>query len=294
MDVTDINRLLGSGHYSPADLEQVDNLCRNYPMFSLAHVLKVRIMETLGRDKDTALKKAAVYVADRRMLRQLVTEVTRVSGEEGEALPEEPEGIRFSDEPHREADVIIVQHAPYAGPGQVASVEPGSGTGTGVGDHLLELDEEEPAASFVLETEEENLEENLMEGVAKEDAEMEEPGTEEPATPAIDVVEPEEEHAETPGETTPKEDSNRLILNFIKEDPGPIRPNKQTRITKDVSLASIREHDGFITDTLAQIYVKQGLFAKAIYAYEKLSLKYPEKSAYFAAQIEKIRNINHS
>jgi hypothetical protein len=88
--------------------------------------------------------------------------------------------------------------------------------------------------------------------------------------------------------------SNHLITSFIKGEPGPIRADQATSLKGDVSLASIREHDGFITDTLAKIYVKQGLYAKAIYAYEKLSLKYPEKSAYFAAQIEKIRNINHS
>jgi hypothetical protein len=93
---------------------------------------------------------------------------------------------------------------------------------------------------------------------------------------------------------TQEKSNNQLISSFINEEPGPIRADKETNLKGDVSLASIREHDGFITDTLAQIYVKQGLFAKAIYAYEKLSLKYPEKSAYFAAQIEKIRNINHS
>jgi len=96
-------------------------------------------------------------------------------------------------------------------------------------------------------------------------------------------------------EDTPEgNNDNDLIASFINGEPGPIRADQKTRLKGDVSLASIREHDGFITDTLAQIYVKQGLFAKAIYAYEKLSLKYPEKSAYFAAQIEKIRNINHS
>ena len=79
-----------------------------------------------------------------------------------------------------------------------------------------------------------------------------------------------------------------MIRSFISDDPGPIRADQLSVPKIDVSLASIREHDGFITDTLAKIYVKQGLYAKAIYAYEKLSLKYPEKSAYFAAQIEKI------
>jgi tetratricopeptide (TPR) repeat protein len=38
-----------------------------------------------------------------------------------------------------------------------------------------------------------------------------------------------------------------------------------------------------VTETLARIYEKQGNLQKAIDAYRKLALKYPEKSAYFAA-----------
>jgi uncharacterized damage-inducible protein DinB len=84
-----------------------------------------------------------------------------------------------------------------------------------------------------------------------------------------------------------------LIDQFVNEEVGAIRADKKTNLQGDVSKKSVQEDESFITDTLAKIYIKQGLYSKAIYAYEKLSLKYPEKSIYFATQIEEIKKITN-
>jgi hypothetical protein len=80
-----------------------------------------------------------------------------------------------------------------------------------------------------------------------------------------------------------------LIDDFIQKQPKIVPPSENKEPQADISIQSISENQDLITDTLAKIYIKQGLYEKALLAYEKLSLKYPEKNIYFAGQIKMIK-----
>lgn len=61
-------------------------------------------------------------------------------------------------------------------------------------------------------------------------------------------------------------------------------------VAKDLASRSISEDSDIISLSLAALLEGQGHYEKAITMYEKLSLFYPEKSTFFAAKIEKLKN----
>lgn len=82
---------------------------------------------------------------------------------------------------------------------------------------------------------------------------------------------------------------NEPIKHYIQEQ----IETKKTKIPpsktyKPKSIETI-DFEEIISETLAKLYIKQGHKEKGIRMYDKLILKFPEKSVYFASEIEKLK-----
>jgi hypothetical protein len=85
---------------------------------------------------------------------------------------------------------------------------------------------------------------------------------------------------------------NVIIDNFIKQNPKISKVSKDAE-KKDVILEE-KQDSYLMTETLAKVYLEQNKYENAIKAYEILSLKYPEKSGFFADQIKRIRILQNN
>ncbi len=114
----------------------------------------------------------------------------------------------------------------------------------------------------------------------------------------LEMVESKPDLVDFPAELTPKESKTEekidLIEQFIKVNPT-IQPRIENTHMRsehfELREVSESENDEFITETLSRIYLKQGHYQKAIESFKRLSLKFPEKSVYFAQQIEEIKKL---
>jgi tetratricopeptide (TPR) repeat protein len=81
-----------------------------------------------------------------------------------------------------------------------------------------------------------------------------------------------------------------IIENFIKTKPS-IAKNKSVMPADTTDLAEKNLHygDNIVSETLVEILLKQGKKDKAIEVLKKLIWKFPQKKAYFAAQIEELK-----
>ncbi len=118
-------------------------------------------------------------------------------------------------------------------------------------------------------------------------------------------IQREEKIQKTPVQAVSKEDKGdgvslsrkrkeEIINSFIDSNPKiRISPSKTTVTTNPVDTESTAP-EALMTETLARVYLEQKNYKKARLAYRILSLKYPEKSGFFADQIRAIQELEEN
>ncbi|HSY77090.1 MAG TPA: hypothetical protein VK890_09560 [Bacteroidia bacterium] len=80
-----------------------------------------------------------------------------------------------------------------------------------------------------------------------------------------------------------------IIERFLTNEPRISKPKVAFFNPSKAAKLSVIDDESLVSETLAKIYLGQGNLHKALKAYESLLLQNPEKSTYFAARIEEIR-----
>ncbi len=81
-----------------------------------------------------------------------------------------------------------------------------------------------------------------------------------------------------------------MIDKFLADNPK-IDPNRSTTSSRNIAKEQMIQPEALMTETLARIYLEQKNYGKAIQSYRILSLKYPEKSGFFADQIKTVKQL---
>ena len=104
------------------------------------------------------------------------------------------------------------------------------------------------------------------------------------------IIRDENNTQETLVQNNSKDKKFALIDKFIVAKPK-IKPVTKEATKFNIAKAQMLQPETLMTETLARIYVEQKNYKSAIQSYKILSLKYPEKSGFFADQIKAIKQL---
>ena len=311
MNRNDFLNMIGSrAPVNRSMLGEVYELIDMFPYFQSAHMLLLKGLKDNDDIKfSRQLHNSAVHIADREVLYYLLKTDKKDEPEQEKSIAAEPEPDNQTNtgsstetqqtviESAKNSEFLISEIEKDSGePGSEEQVE-SSSEGTGHNVLMSESSENIDSSSVILimDENEQGDEEKIFfmdPGFSVSDKEdLLELDTDyksiEPATAEsgnTEVV------SETGRQGSRKQLQTELIDKFIIANPRiePVK-DKSSHHQEDLSKPYIEERGGFVTETLARIYINQGYYSRAIDIYEKLSLKFPEKSSYFAAQIEKVK-----
>jgi len=268
---------------------EVSELINIFPYFQSAYLLLLKGLQNTSDVKfENLLRTSAMHIADREVLYYLLKKET---AKEEVKQAETPKTAVFEAE-NPDSQQVVIESAKNS-EDFINEIEkdslPAEEGEPGIDKTILISEEfyEDDATILVIDGESGSVEEKII---------YMDPGFSVPEPAELLELEPEEK---TSGQTeTIKEPLSKkmlqseLIDKFIIANPRiePRREKNETPVT-DISIPYVEEKGGFVTETLARIYTTQGYYSRAIDIYEKLSLKFPEKSSYFASQIEKVKEL---
>lgn len=297
-----INMIENKVQVSRQMIGEVSELIGIFPYFQSAHMLLLKGLQSNGDVKfENQLKKSAMHIADREVLYYLLkADPSANSDKEAESHVETPAEEIVSD-----TQQTVIETAKNSEQ-LINEIEKNSASS---GDMKSGSTTELHSHSILISSEEESLNSEEVMTVMDEDQASEEdrifymdPGFSVPdhndlleldtdiqkVAASEDIPSP--LISGTGSESNRKPTQAELIDKFILANPR-IEPAKDTskEPVEDKAKPFTEEEGGFVTETLARIYINQGYYSRAIDIYEKLCLKFPEKSSYFATQIEKVK-----
>ena len=314
-------------HYSECSEEQaldVVSLKESYPYSQLLHALAARVSkdhEFINHQKE--LQLAAVHAADRSVLKDVMTldnlvatrpiasakpEIKNVAVVSPVRVSKPAVVTAVSDAPENVADQVMndleklhqLRHnfeqmfvdsnqLPTAGPLTSEKKEP-------VVDKAVANTKELSSPRESLKSRKERIVELAKAmAVAKEEAPQEDskPNVKKKDPPSESIIDEIATKNALEPENEKQKEQLKIIEKFIKTQPSISNPKDKGTPAPVVDLTSIKTgefNDNVVSETLVEILIKQGKKDKAIEVLKKLIWKFPQKKAYFAAQIEKLKN----
>ena len=234
-------------------LYELRNLVALYPYYQTARLLLLQNMYLLHETSfDDELRRAAIYITDRKTLFTLVEASHYHIKTAAEKMEEEAREAQRSEQSNNRTLSIINEYLEST-PKDSQNEDDDTGRKPTPADAAVDY------VAYLLKTE------------SQEDKEAE--------------------------ADRPQMKGQDLIDSFINDNGGKIQLQDKPTYkpeTEDEEDKQNEQNDydeGYFTETLAKIYIKQGRYSKALEIIQRLNLNYPKKNAYFADQIRFLRKL---
>ena len=242
--------------------ELLSEIIEMYPYFQSARAIQLKALKTTNSFKyNQALKKTAAYTIDRKVLFEFIT------------------SQNFNKNTYQEIDVL--EEIEVIDPETIEALQENN-----ISNPEFTIEESKP-----LEIENEPIE-TLLELGKPIQFKSTEPHSFNEWMQLISkkTIDRAEISVIPPEKSEKNEDKFHLIDKFIESKPK-IKPVDKNAVFQDITPKQSVENESLMTETLAKVYLEQKKYGSAIKAYRILSLKYPEKSGFFADRIKAIKTL---